>query len=142
MMYLFFALIFIAYIYFGYKDDYKRDGAKFKNTIFGILGMVLLGIAIFFIKTKLDVHVKHAISVYYEDKLGMNKELGKIDSITNGAKIESFFKESAALKEKVDSAMFNYDVLFYILAYLIVVQLNKFIRKRFIFNRPKALFEN
>lgn len=137
MMYLFFALIFIAYIYFGYKDDFKSDSANFKKTVFGVFGMVLLGISLFYIKTELDFHVKQAISGYYEDKLDMSKKL-----TANELAIEIFSRKIPPPNKKVNLAMSIYDILYFIFAYLIINQFDKFIKKRYTSNNQKNRIQN
>jgi hypothetical protein len=140
MMYLFFALIFIAYIYFGYKDDFKRDKINFKITVLGIFGILLIGVSIFYLWAKLETPLRKTVSIYYEDKLGLNKEFNKLNSKEDISKIDfdKLFKEDSLLKRKVDSVMSIYDILYFILFYLIVIQFNKFIRNRYILIDKRA----
>jgi amino acid transporter len=137
MMYLFFALIFIAYLYFGYKDDFKRNGANFKMTVFGVFGMVLLGISIFYIKTELDVHVKHAISSYYEDKFEVSKKVTAKELAD-----EIFSRKIPPPNKKVNLAMSIYDIFYFIFAYFIINQFDKFIKKRYTSNSLKNAIES
>jgi hypothetical protein len=125
MIYLFFALIFIAYLYFAYKDDYKRDKINFKRIVFDLLGMLLLGIFFNFIRRKLAVPVRHNISVYYENKLGMTKDL-----IDKGLADGTFLQKMSAFSEKVNSSMSIYNILFSILFFLVAVNLREFIKKK------------
>jgi hypothetical protein len=108
MIYLVFALLFIAYLYFNHKDDYKNGTLDFKKIVLPLLGIVIIGLIIFFIRTNLKPIVKEAISSYYESKLGISNE--------------QF--------DKVNSAMSIYNVLFYVLIFLILNQFNKFLKKR------------
>jgi amino acid transporter len=132
MIYLVFALIFIAYFYFGYKKDFKRDSSNFKKTIFGILGKVLIGIIMVFIFFELEKTIRRAVLSYYEDKLGMSKELFD-KSLLDGTILEKM----VLLNGKVDTTMLIFNILFFVFAYLIIYQFNKFIKKRYILNSQK-----
>jgi amino acid transporter len=127
MMYLVFALIFIAYLYFGYKDDYKRDNISFKMTVFGILGMLLIGSFIFYIGLKFEKPIRKAVSVHYDNTLGIRKEMKKSTSKEDISNIDfdKLFKEDSMHNSKVDSVMRIYDSVIFVLFYLIVNQFNK-----------------
>lgn len=36
------SIVFFIFLYFGYKDDYKRDKRGFKGTIVGVIGTCLI----------------------------------------------------------------------------------------------------
>jgi hypothetical protein len=50
-----FFIIFMAFLYFGYRDDYRRDKNGFKRIILGILGSTIILLISFYVKKEITI---------------------------------------------------------------------------------------
>jgi hypothetical protein len=89
------SLIFITFLYFGYRDDYKSNKKGFKKTVFGLFGLfilILLGSFLYsFIIEKVDAY-------YWNDSA-----ISTINTTKSSIEMEAFIKASNEIKAQKDS---------------------------------------
>ena len=73
-----FFIIFLVFLYFGYKDDFNRDIIGFKIGSISIIGSLIIIFCLYRLNLSLEVPIKQALKEHYIEQLGWIKNWEKL----------------------------------------------------------------
>lgn len=137
MTLIFWLVAFVAFLYFGYKDDYYRDKSRFKTTIVVIIGSIIIIFYSFKFNTLSETFIKNKLQAYYTTQLGWDKDIEKFnkDYFTTDKGLQELQERDNILSKKIAPIISIWNFIHLILTYLLVTQFHKSV-KRF-FNKPE-----
>lgn len=68
---LIFSVIILIYIYFGYKDDYKRDKNGFKIGCFGVIGTFIIFYIFLIVENIIEKPIKQFFTEHKIEQIGL-----------------------------------------------------------------------
>ncbi len=124
--YIIIAFVFSVFIYFGYKDDYKRDKNGFKTTVFRIIGTLICLLIVYIILDNTRVPFRKVLIEFYPSEIFSIKDLKKMSHKDLNETIANF----KAYEKKIDLTIDVFNLVFFYVVFLLLNKLITFFKNR------------
>jgi hypothetical protein len=113
--YVIIACIFILFLYFGYRDDYRRDKMGFKNTLFRIFGISFYLLFCYKIVESIEPFLKTTLMKFYPSEISLD---GLKDKTSK--EIEKTVAACRIYEGKIDQMVSTIEFLTFVIAFLLI----------------------